>query len=166
MSWSSASEVHHRQSPNRHKARASLDAGLLDALAQAAPSSEDALGVSKLMIASRCLTLRGGALLTSASMWAWIAGVRMIMPEPYASHFTSRPSTQTRPGPPPVRRTSLGARSGRSICDDEGSRPAEWWRFSTPRGSVVFFRGGGEFWEDHRLVNDLDEVVHGCQLKH
>jgi len=26
--------------------------------------------------------------------------------------------------------------------------------------------GGGEFWKDHRLVDDLDWVVHGGQLKH
>ena len=26
--------------------------------------------------------------------------------------------------------------------------------------------GGGEFWEDRRLVDDFDGVVHGGQLKH
>ena len=29
-----------------------------------------------------------------------------------------------------------------------------------------FSLGGGEFGEDHRLVDDLDGVVHGGQLEH
>ena len=70
-----------------------------------------------------------------------------------------------------VRRTDpLKDNLERSQCNFESPRtsaissiPVEF--LNTVRVSC-FSLGGSEFWKDHRLIDDLDGVVHGGQLEH